>query len=42
MISYDGTFWMTEKTDVTFDTMERDGERRIKDYSVLVDRNFSE
>lgn len=39
MISYDG---MTEKTGITFDTMEQDKERRIKDYSVLVDRNFSE
>lgn len=28
---------MTEKMDVTFDTMEQDKKRWIKDYSVLVD-----
>lgn len=37
MINYNRTFQMTEKMDVTFDTMEQDGGGWIKDYSVLVD-----
>lgn len=37
MASYDGTFQITEKMEILFDTMEEDKERWMKDYSVLVD-----
>ncbi|KAI5839539.1 hypothetical protein DFP73DRAFT_587459 [Morchella snyderi] len=37
MISYDGTFQMTNKMDVIFDTMDEEKELWMKDYSILVD-----
>lgn len=41
MLRYDGTsFELTEKTDVMFDTMDRNKERWVKGYSELVDCMF--
>lgn len=40
MLSYDGAFQMTEKTDVMFDTMGQDKERWVEGCSVLVDCMF--
>ncbi|KAI5839540.1 hypothetical protein DFP73DRAFT_208286 [Morchella snyderi] len=37
MISYDGTFQVTNKMDVIFDTMDEEKELWMKDFSVLVD-----
>ena len=37
MVSYDGTFKITEKMELLFDTMDEDKQRWMEDYSVLVD-----
>ncbi|KAL0633576.1 hypothetical protein Q9L58_007536 [Maublancomyces gigas] len=37
IVSYDGTFQMSEKMEILFDTMDDDKERWMKDYSILVD-----